>query len=117
MALLVESGSAPTRRSRRSTDANAGADRGAFNTREDLLRALAELPDDVQYVFIHDCARPLVRAEQLERALRSAPEGTPDRAERALTHLEWNPLVEARQEFWAMLRDRGRSSGSRRRAR
>jgi 2-C-methyl-D-erythritol 4-phosphate cytidylyltransferase len=23
------------------------------------------LPDDVAYVFIHDCARPLVRAEQL----------------------------------------------------
>ena len=45
------------------------------------------------------------RAEQLARALRSAPEGTPDRAERALTHLEWNPLVEARQEFEETIAD------------
>jgi len=39
------------------------------------------------------------RAEQLERALRSVPPAAPDRAHRALTHLEWHPLVEARQEF------------------
>jgi aspartate/methionine/tyrosine aminotransferase/phosphoenolpyruvate carboxylase len=39
------------------------------------------------------------RAEQLARALRAAPEGTPDRAHRVLTHLEWNPLVDARAEF------------------
>jgi len=39
------------------------------------------------------------RAEQLARALRSAPEGTPDRAHAALTYLEWNPLVDARAEF------------------
>ncbi|MCK6551083.1 phosphoenolpyruvate carboxylase [Myxococcota bacterium] len=39
------------------------------------------------------------RAEQLARALRSAPEDAEDRARRALTHLEWNPLVEARQEY------------------
>ena len=45
------------------------------------------------------------RAEQLARALRSAPEGTPDRAERALTHLEWNPLIEARQEFEETIAD------------
>ena len=45
------------------------------------------------------------RSEQLARALRSAPEGTPDRAERALTHLEWNPLVEARQEFEETIAD------------
>lgn len=35
-------------------------------TRQDsVAAALAELPDDVKYVFIHDCARPLVRPEQL----------------------------------------------------
>ena len=39
------------------------------------------------------------RAEQLERALRSAPEGSPDRARVALTHLEWHPLMEARLEY------------------
>jgi aspartate/methionine/tyrosine aminotransferase/phosphoenolpyruvate carboxylase len=38
------------------------------------------------------------RAEQLARALKSAPEG-PERANTALTHIEWNPLVEARQEY------------------
>jgi aspartate/methionine/tyrosine aminotransferase/phosphoenolpyruvate carboxylase len=45
------------------------------------------------------------RAEQLARALRFAPEGSPDRAHRALTHLEWNPLVEARQEFEETIAD------------
>ncbi|MEO8584701.1 MAG: phosphoenolpyruvate carboxylase, partial [Acidobacteriota bacterium] len=45
------------------------------------------------------------RAEQLARALLAAPEGTPDRAESALTHLEWNPLVEARQEFEESIAD------------
>jgi aspartate/methionine/tyrosine aminotransferase/phosphoenolpyruvate carboxylase len=39
------------------------------------------------------------RAEQLERALRAAPEGDPGRAHLALTHLEWHPLMEARQEY------------------
>ncbi len=34
--------------------------------RQDSVRAaLAALPPDIAYVFIHDCARPLVRAEQL----------------------------------------------------
>ena len=45
------------------------------------------------------------RAGQLERALRFAPEGSPDRAHRALTHLEWNPYVEARQEFEETIAD------------
>jgi aspartate/methionine/tyrosine aminotransferase/phosphoenolpyruvate carboxylase len=39
------------------------------------------------------------RAEQLDRALRSVPAGTLGRAHEVLTHLEWNPLVEARKEF------------------
>jgi 2-C-methyl-D-erythritol 4-phosphate cytidylyltransferase len=34
--------------------------------RQDSVRnALAALPEDIEYVFIHDCARPLIRAEQL----------------------------------------------------
>ena len=33
------------------------------------------------------------RAEQLDRALRAAPEDSPDRARLALTHLEWHPLM------------------------
>ena len=41
------------------------------------------------------------RAEQLERALRAAPND----AERALTHLEWHPLVEAREELAETLAD------------
>ncbi len=45
------------------------------------------------------------RAEQLARAIRSVEAGTPNRAERALTHLEWNPLVEARQEYEESIAD------------
>lgn len=39
--------------------------RGGRNRQDSVAAALAELPDDVKYVFIHDCARPLVRVEQL----------------------------------------------------
>lgn len=47
------------------------------------------------------------RAEQLGRALAAAgPEGTAtERAKRALAHLEWHPLVEAREEFEETIRD------------
>jgi aspartate/methionine/tyrosine aminotransferase/phosphoenolpyruvate carboxylase len=45
------------------------------------------------------------RAEQLGRALRTAPDGAPDRARLALTHLEWNPLMEARSEYEESLAD------------
>jgi 2-C-methyl-D-erythritol 4-phosphate cytidylyltransferase len=38
---------------------------GGAERQDSVSAALAELPDDVAYVFIHDCARPLVRAEQL----------------------------------------------------
>ncbi len=38
---------------------------GGDERQDSVAAALAELPDDVGYVFIHDCARPLVRAEQL----------------------------------------------------
>jgi aspartate/methionine/tyrosine aminotransferase/phosphoenolpyruvate carboxylase len=39
------------------------------------------------------------RAAQLQRALESTPADAPDRARRALTHIEWNPLMEARLEY------------------
>lgn len=39
--------------------------RGGKERQDSVAAALAELPDDVRYVFIHDCARPLVRIEQL----------------------------------------------------
>ena len=45
------------------------------------------------------------RAEQLDRALRAAPEGSPDRARLALTHLEWHPLMEARLEYEESIAD------------
>jgi 2-C-methyl-D-erythritol 4-phosphate cytidylyltransferase len=38
---------------------------GGAERQDSVAAALAELPDDVGYVFIHDCARPLVRSEQL----------------------------------------------------
>ncbi len=44
------------------------------------------------------------RAAQLERALQAAPEGA-DRARLALTHIEWNPLMEARDEFYENIDD------------
>lgn len=38
---------------------------GGAERQHSVANALAELPADVGYVFIHDCARPLVRPEQL----------------------------------------------------
>jgi 2-C-methyl-D-erythritol 4-phosphate cytidylyltransferase len=38
---------------------------GGAERQDSVAAALSELPDDVKYVFIHDCARPLVRSEQL----------------------------------------------------
>jgi aspartate/methionine/tyrosine aminotransferase/phosphoenolpyruvate carboxylase len=45
------------------------------------------------------------RAEQVARALRSAPGDAPDRAHLALTHIEWNPLMEARLEYEESIAD------------
>jgi 2-C-methyl-D-erythritol 4-phosphate cytidylyltransferase len=39
--------------------------RGGRERQESVMNALASLPDDIAYVFIHDCARPLVRPDQL----------------------------------------------------
>jgi aspartate/methionine/tyrosine aminotransferase/phosphoenolpyruvate carboxylase len=45
------------------------------------------------------------RAEQLDRALRAAPEGAPEHARLALLHLEWHPLMEARLEYEESIAD------------
>ena len=42
--------------------------RGGRERKDSVRLALAALPADIAYVFIHDCARPLIRPEQL-RAL------------------------------------------------
>src|SRR5689334_15279339 len=38
---------------------------GGRERQDSVINALAALPEDIEYVFIHDCARPLIRAEQL----------------------------------------------------
>jgi phosphoenolpyruvate carboxylase len=45
------------------------------------------------------------RAEQVERALHSVPAAAANRARLALTHLEWNPLMEARLEYEESIAD------------
>jgi 2-C-methyl-D-erythritol 4-phosphate cytidylyltransferase len=39
--------------------------KGGRERQDSVANALAALPDNIDYVFIHDCARPLVRPEQL----------------------------------------------------
>jgi 2-C-methyl-D-erythritol 4-phosphate cytidylyltransferase len=39
--------------------------RGGRDRQDSVMNALSSLPDDIAYVFIHDCARPLIRPEQL----------------------------------------------------
>lgn len=39
--------------------------RGGRERQESVTNALAALPADIAYVFIHDCARPLIHPEQL----------------------------------------------------
>lgn len=38
---------------------------GGRERQDSVIHALGALPADIEHVFIHDCARPLVRAEQL----------------------------------------------------
>jgi 2-C-methyl-D-erythritol 4-phosphate cytidylyltransferase len=38
---------------------------GGRERQDSVINALAALPADIAHVFIHDCARPLVRPEQL----------------------------------------------------
>ncbi len=46
--------------------------RGGRARQDSVANALAALPDDVDCVFIHDCARPLVEPGQLRELLRGA---------------------------------------------
>ena len=39
--------------------------KGGRERQDSVMNALAALPGDIAYVFIHDCARPLVQPEQL----------------------------------------------------
>lgn len=39
--------------------------RGGRERQDSVTAALAALPADIEHVFIHDCARPLIRPEQL----------------------------------------------------
>jgi 2-C-methyl-D-erythritol 4-phosphate cytidylyltransferase len=39
--------------------------RGGRARQDSVMHALAALPGDIAYVFVHDCARPFVRPEQL----------------------------------------------------
>jgi 2-C-methyl-D-erythritol 4-phosphate cytidylyltransferase len=38
---------------------------GGRERQDSVIHALAALPADIEHVFIHDCARPLIRPEQL----------------------------------------------------
>ena len=44
--------------------------RGGRERQDSVANALGSLPDDVSYVFIHDCARPLIHPEQLAALLK-----------------------------------------------
>src|SRR5690606_26217394 len=39
--------------------------RGGRERKNSVMNALVSLPDDIAFVFIHDCARPLIRPDQL----------------------------------------------------
>ena len=45
--------------------------RGGRARQDSVANALAALPDDIDTVFIHDCARPLIRPEQLAALARA----------------------------------------------
>ena len=44
--------------------------RGGKERQDSVVNALEALPEDIEYVFIHDCARPFVRPEQLVGLLK-----------------------------------------------
>ncbi len=44
--------------------------RGGRERQDSVAAALAALPGDIAYVFIHDCARPLIQPEQLVALLK-----------------------------------------------
>src|SRR3954470_10761335 len=44
--------------------------RGGKERQDSVVNALSALPSDIEYVFIHDCARPFLRADQLVGLLK-----------------------------------------------
>jgi 2-C-methyl-D-erythritol 4-phosphate cytidylyltransferase len=44
--------------------------RGGKERQDSVVAALEAMPEDIEYVFIHDCARPFVRPEQLVALLK-----------------------------------------------
>jgi 2-C-methyl-D-erythritol 4-phosphate cytidylyltransferase len=44
--------------------------KGGRERQDSVMAALEALPRDIDYVFIHDCARPLIRPEQLVALLK-----------------------------------------------
>ena len=44
---------------------------GGRERQDSVANALAGLPDDIDFVFIHDCARPLIRPDQLTALLKA----------------------------------------------
>ena len=44
---------------------------GGRERQDSVINALAALPDAMDFVFIHDCARPLIRPEQLTALLQA----------------------------------------------
>ena len=44
--------------------------RGGRERKDSVMNALMSLPDDIAHVFIHDCARPLIRPDQLVSLLK-----------------------------------------------
>lgn len=45
--------------------------KGGRERQDSVANALTHLPDDIDYVFIHDCARPLIWPEQLVALLKT----------------------------------------------
>ncbi len=66
--------------------------------RAELLRSPRNGSEEIRLTGTKHPDSTTHRAEQLDRALRSAPAGA-ERAMLALKHLEWNPLVDARLEY------------------
>lgn len=79
-------------------DALDGLDAATFVARRSELLARPRIASGVRVTGTKHPDSTAHRAEQVARAIRAA-NGGPARADRALNHIEWHPLVEARQEF------------------
>jgi 2-C-methyl-D-erythritol 4-phosphate cytidylyltransferase len=78
--------------------------RGGRERQDSVMEALAVLPGDIAHVFIHDCARPLIRPEQLVALHKIV------RREQAvvLAHRVTDTIKEHRGEGWLRGLDRSR---------